>query len=62
MARFQIMSDTFILYVVVCYLLHIGILMYKWSSFMGDEKIGGLISLLLAPISTPIAIGSYIAD
>jgi hypothetical protein len=57
-----VMSDVFILYAVVCYLVHLGLLASKWGELGRDGKIGGIAGLILAPISIPFTIGFLYKD
>jgi hypothetical protein len=56
------MNDIFILYAVVCYLVHLGLLTSKWGELERNGKIGGVSGLILAPISIPFTIGFLYKD
>jgi hypothetical protein len=51
------MSDLFILYVVICYLFHLGLLCEAFERISFEAKIGGVFSLIISPISIPFTIG-----
>jgi hypothetical protein len=51
------MIDLFILYTMVCYLFHLGLLTSKWGDLGIKGKTGGIFSLIISPISIPFTIG-----
>jgi hypothetical protein len=56
------MSDLLILYTLICYLFHLGLLCRTFESISFKGKIGGVFSLIISPISLPFTLGYLFED
>lgn len=49
------------LYVIMSYLIYASFVLTSWNDLSDNARIGGIILLIIAPISLPISLGVYFA-
>ncbi len=55
------MIEMLIIYLIMSYLVYVGFVLTSWNELSDNARIGGIICLIIAPISLPISLGVFLA-